>query len=176
MVQYVIKQGKSIGLNAEFVTTDLMQFDILARQVLLKRTGMTNRQLIDACLKMEQIYTGALYVPDSGDVTCFVRLRRSYQSKFIDCMVRGIDLSIEENDLPSATWLVEAALKHEPTREDVVRHAMTVYNLNGRKREVVELYGSHLYYLHHELHMEPEDETRLLYENIMGEKRVNELL
>lgn len=175
-VQYVIKQGKSIGLNAEFVTTDLMQFDILARQVLLKRTGMTNRQLIDACLKMEQIYTGALYVPDSGDVTCFVRLRRSYQSKFIDCMVRGIDLSIEENDLPSATWLVEAALKHEPTREDVVRHAMTVYNLNGRKREVVELYGSHLYYLHHELHMEPEDETRLLYENIMGEKRVNELL
>ena len=57
-----------------------------------------------------------------------------------------------------------------------MRHAMTVYSLNGRKREVVELYGSHLYYLHHELHMEPEDETRLLYENIMGEKRVNELL
>ena len=112
----VIKQGKSIGLNAEFVTTDLMQFDMLARQVLLKRTGMTNRQLIDACLKMEQIYTGALYVPYSGDVTCFVRLRRSYQSKFIDCMVRGIDLSIEENDLPSATWLVEASLTRANTR------------------------------------------------------------
>lgn len=175
-VQYVIKQGKSIGLNAEYVTTDLVQFDLLAREVLLKRTGMTNRQLIDACLKIEQVYTGALYVPDSGDVTCFVRMRRSYQSKFIDCMVRGIDLSIEEDDLPSATWLVEAALKHEPTREDVVRRAMTVYNLNGRKREVVELYGSHLYYLRHELHMEPENETRLLYENIVGEKRVNEML
>ena len=175
-VQYVIKQGKSIGLNAEYVTTDLTQFDLLAREVLLKRTGMTNRQIIDACLKMEQVYEGALYVPDSGDVACFVRMRRSYQSKFIDCMVRGIDLSIEEDDLPSATWLVEAALKHEPTREDVVRRAMTVYNLNGRKREVVELYGSHLYYLRHELHMEPENETRLLYENIVGEKRVNEML
>lgn len=175
-VQYVIKQGKSIGLNAEYVTTDLAQFDMLAREVLLKRTGMTNRQLIDACLKMEQVYAGALYVPDSGDVACFVRMRRSYQSKFIDCMVRGIDLSIEEDDLPSATWLVEAALKHEPTREDVVRRAMTVYHLNGRKREVVELYGSHLYYLRHELHMEPESETRLLYENIVGEKLVNEML
>lgn len=175
-VQYVIKQGKSIGLNAEYVTTDLAQFDMLAREVLLKRTGMTNRQLIDACLKIEQVYTGSLYVPDSGDVACFVRMKRSYQSKFIDCMVRGIDLSIEEDDLPSATWLVEAALKHEPTREDVVRRAMTVYNLNGRKREVVELYGSHLYYLRHELHMEPESETRLLYENIVGEKRVNEML
>ena len=31
-----------------------MQFDMLARQVLLKRTGMTNRQLIDACLKMKR--------------------------------------------------------------------------------------------------------------------------
>ena len=175
-VQYVIKQGKSIGFNAEYVTTDLVQFDLLAREVLLKRTGMTNRQLIDACLKMEQLYTGALYVPDSGDVTCFVRMRRSYQSKYIDCMVRGIDLSIEEDDLPSATWLVEAAMQREPTREDVLRRAMTVYSLNGRRREVVELYGSHLYYLRHELHMEPENETRLLYENIIGEAKVNEMI
>ena len=94
-------------------------------------------------------------------------MRRRLQNKFVDCMVRGINAAIEEEDITSAAWLVEAALKQEPTREDLVRAAMMVYDLGGRRREVVELYTSHLNVLEREAQSLPDPETRKSYEAII---------
>lgn len=158
-----------MGLNTEHVQTDLMRFDALAKEILIKRTGVSLRQVVDACLRLEEVYKGPLFVPDCGDTRYFVRMRRAYQSKFIDCMVRGIDAAIEENDLLSASWLSNAAIRQEPTREDVIRRAMTVMDREGRRREIVELYQSHLHYVRQELHAQPERETQELYAKIIKE-------
>lgn len=166
--QYLITQGDGLSLNSEFISSDVGSFDLLAREILLKRNGIAGRQVIEACLKMEELYVGPLYVPDSGDSSYFLRMRRVYLSKFVDCMLRGIDVAIDEDDVHSATWMAESALRHVPAREDVVRSAMRVFDLAGRRREVVELYNSHLYYLEHELHAAPDNETRRIYEEIMG--------
>lgn len=174
--QYLLMQGDGLALNAEFVSSDVVRFDALAREILLKRTGTSGRQIIESCLKLEQLYAGQLYVPEYGDVSFFLRMRRSYTVKFIDCMLRGIEAALELDDLPSASWLVEAALKQAPLREDVVRCAMRVYDLSGRRREVVELYHSHLYVLEHQLKALPEEETRLLYESIISKAKVNAIL
>lgn len=165
--QYVITQGEGVAINSEYVASDTMLFDRLARDILLRRSGTTGRQLIEACLALEEIYTGPLYVPTYGDATYFVRQRRVYEGKFIDCMMRGIATALEMDDLPAASWFVEAALKHAPLREDVVRAAMRVYDLTGRRREVVELYSGHVHVLEQELHALPERETQLLYESII---------
>ena len=154
----------------------MIRFDLLAREVLLKRTGTSGRQIVETCLKMEELYTGLLFVPEQGDTTFFQRMRRAYVSKFTDCMMHGIDLAIEMDDLPSASWLVEAALKQAPLREDVVRCAMRIYDLSGRRREVVELYNSHLHVLESQLHALPEEETRLLYESIITKSKFSVLL
>ncbi|MDY2777382.1 MAG: BTAD domain-containing putative transcriptional regulator [Collinsella sp.] len=165
--QYIVCQAGAIAMNEEYVSTDLGRFEMLAREILLKRTGVSSRGIVEACLRLEEVYKGPMYVPDIGDVTYFSRLRRSYATRFVDCMVRGIEAALEEGDLPSASWLMDAAMKQAPTREDVVRLAMRVMGLEGRRREVVELYNSHLYYLKHELNSEPEDETRELYRSII---------
>lgn len=167
--QYVVTQADGVGLNTEHVQTDLMRFDALAKEILIKRTGVSLRQVVDACLRLEEVYKGPLFVPDCGDTRYFVRMRRAYQSKFIDCMVRGIDAAIEENDLLSASWLSNAAIRQEPTREDVIRRAMTVMDREGRRREIVELYQSHLHYVRQELHAQPERETQELYAKIIKE-------
>ncbi len=174
--QYLVAQGDGLSMNDEFVTSDTARFDMLAHDVLLKRTGTSGRQIIEACLKMDELYVGPLYVPDVGDVSYFVHMRRVYLNKYLDCMMRGVDIAVEMDDLPSASWLVEAAMKQAPYREDVIRRAMDVYDKSGRRREVVELYASHLHYLEHELHSVPEEATRLAYESIITRAKAAEIL
>lgn len=166
--QYVLTQGEGVALNAEYVMSDTMCFDALARDVLLRRAGTSSRELIETCLKIEEIYKGPLYVPDSGCTAYYLHMRRAYQMKFADCMVRGIEAALEMDDLPSASWLVEAVLRQAPLREDVIRCAMRIYDKTGRRREIVELYNNHLHLLEQELGSIPEEETRLTYESIIG--------
>lgn len=174
--QYVVTQADAISFNGDYVTSDIRRFDALAREVLLRKTGRSAQEVIDDCLKLEEVYAGPLFIPSIGNTQFFVQLRRMYQSKFIDCMIRGIDLSVEAGNTASATWLVEAALRQEATREDVIRRAMAVFDLCGRRREVVELYNSHLHYLEHEVHALPEEKTRIAYEQIIGRSKAPVML
>lgn len=165
--QYLLVQGEGISFNMEYVTTDVMRFDMIAREVLLKRKGISVPQIIDSCLKIEQLYRGPLYMPDAGSATFFSQMREAYQTKFVDCMLRGIDAALEEEDLPTASWMVEAALSQAPMREDVVRQAMRVYERGGRRREIVELFHRHQEGLKRS-GAAPELKTRLLYDRIVA--------
>lgn len=174
--QYVLTQGEGVAVNTEYVVSDTMRFEMLARDILLRRIGTTGRQLIDACLQLEELYTGPLYVPNFGDSSFYVRQRRIYQAKFVDCMMRGIATALELDDLPVASWLVEAALRQAPMREDVIRVAMRIFDKSGRRREVVELYNSHVHVLERELHALPEKETQMAYEAIIQREGAEALL
>ena len=169
--QFVISQGEGVAVNNEFVVSDIYQFEMLARTVLLKRAGVTAPQLIEACLKIEQVYQGPLYVPDRGNPAFFLRMRSVLQTKFVDCMLRGVETALDEEDLASASWMTEAALGQAPVREDVVRAAMRVYDLGGRRTDVVELYRKHARYLEQQAKGVPEPETRELYERIINQPR-----
>ncbi|WP_158095265.1 BTAD domain-containing putative transcriptional regulator [Collinsella sp. An2] len=166
-VSYLITQGDGIAINTEYISSDVMVFNALARQVLLRRTGVSAPQLIELCLKIEEVYCGPLYVPDRDAPAFFRNMRKVMQSKFIDCMMRGVDLAIDEQNVTAAIWMAESALRHDPGREDVVRAAMRVYDMDGRRREVEELYKRHGLYLSEHGDGLPEPETRALYERIM---------
>ena len=169
--QYLLVQGEGIAVNGEYMMSDIQQFDILARDVLLKRKGVTAQQVIDTCLKIEQLYQGPLYVPDRGNPTYFLRMKSMLQTKFVDCMLRGTEVALDENDITSASWMVESALGQMAAREDVIRAAMKVFDLSGRRKEVVELYNSHLHDLERQAKGLPEPETRELYEQIINQSR-----
>lgn len=169
--QYLLLQGEGIAINREYVVSDILQFESLSRYVLLKRTGISAHQTIEACLKIEQLYTGDLFIPDMDRPTFFLRMRDMLLAKFCDCMLRGVEAAIDEGDRAAAQWMVEAALRRAPGREDVIRAAMRVYDLCGRRREVVTLYQGHLHVLEAESHHIPEPETRRLYEEIISRSR-----
>lgn len=166
--QYLLTQGEGLAINTEYVMSDVAHFDILARDVLLKRTGTSGRQIIESCLKLEELYAGPLYVSDLGDTSFHLRMRKLYLAKFVDCMLRGVEAALVLEDLPTASWLIEAAQRQAPYREDVMRQAMRIYDRCGRRREIVEMYNAHLHYLKQVANTVPEDETRLAYESIMG--------
>lgn len=165
--QYVLAQGDGLAVNVDYVISDTMRFEMLARDALLKRTGTSGRQIVEACLRLDEVYAGALFVPRSGSPDYFVRMRRAYANRFVDCMLRGVAAALEMDDLASASWLVETALKQAPLREDAIRCAMRIYDMSGRRREVVELYQGHREHLGATCKAVPEEETRLLYEGIM---------
>ena len=165
--QYLILQGEGIAFNAEYVVSDVMRFDMLAREVLLKRKGISAPQIIDICLKVEQLYAGPLFVPDGEGGAFFEKMREGYRTKFVDCMLRGVEAALEERDVSSASWMADAALLQAPLREDVVRAAMRVYELAGRRREVVDLYRRHALALKAQDKGMPEPETRALYDRIV---------
>lgn len=173
---YLIVQGDGIALNTEYITSDVLQFEMLAREVLLKRASVSAPQAIESCLKIEQLYAGPLYVPDKGSPAYFVHMRDLYRSKFVDCMLKGIEVAIEEGDMSSASWMVHAALREMPGREDVIRMAMRVYDLTGRRREVVDLYNGHLHLLAQETNQLPEPETRQLYDDIISRSRTRNVV
>lgn len=168
----VLIQNECIGLNGDYVKTDVRLFDQISREVLGNRTGARGPHLIELCLKIEQLYAGPLYVPNGCNPTYFLRMRRIMESKYIDCMIRGANAALEENDLQSAVWLVESGLRQETAREDMVRCAMRVYGAAGRRRDIVELYSGHMHHLREQINGVPEPETRRLYERLV-EGRLN---
>ena len=171
----VLIQNECIGLNGDYVKTDVRLFDQISREVLGNRTGARGPHLVELCLKIEQLYAGPLYVPNGCNPTYFLRMRRIMESKYIDCMIRGANAALEENDLQSAVWLVESGLRQETTREDMVRCAMRVYGATGRRRDIVELYSGHMHHLREQVNGVPEPETRRLYERLV-EGRLNRVL
>ena len=171
----VLIQNECIGLNGDYVKTDVRLFDQISREVLGNRTGARGPHLIELCLKIEQLYAGPLYVPNGCNPTYFLRMRRIMESKYIDCMIRGANAALEENDLQSAVWLVESGLRQETAREDMVRCAMRVYSAAGRRRDIVELYSGHMHHLREQVNGVPEPETRRLYERLV-EGRLNRVL
>ncbi len=171
----VLIQNECIGLNGDYVKTDVRLFDQISRVVLGNRTGARGPHLIELCLKIEQLYAGPLYVPNGCNPTYFLRMRRIMESKYIDCMIRGANAALEENDLQSAVWLVESGLRQETAREDMVRCAMRVYGAAGRRRDIVELYSGHMHHLREQINGVPEPETRRLYERLV-EGRLNRVL
>lgn len=171
----VLIQNECIGLNGDYVKTDVRLFDQISREVLGNRTGARGPHLIELCLKIEQLYAGPLYVPNGCNPTYFLRMRRIMESKYIDCMIRGANAALEENDLQSAVWLVESGLRQETAREDMVRCAMRVYGAAGRRRDIVEPYSGHMHHLREQVNGVPEPETRRLYERLV-EGRLNRVL
>ena len=171
----VLIQNECIGLNTDYVKTDVKLFDQLSREILGNRMGASGPHLVELCLKVEQIYAGPLYIPTGCNPTFFTRMRRIMQSKYIDCMIRGANAALEENDLQSAIWLVESGLRQETAREDMIRCAMRVYGAAGRRRDVVELYSGHMHHLREQVQGVPEPETRRLYERLV-EGRLNRVL
>ena len=171
----VLIQNECIGLNGDYVKTDVRLFDQISREVLGNRTGARGPHLVELCLKIEQLYAGPLYVPNGCNPTYFLRMRRIMESKYIDCMIRGANAALEENDLQSAVWLVESGLRQETAREDMVRCAMRVYGAAGRRRDIVELYSGHMHHLREQVNGVPEPETRRLYERLV-EGRLNRVL
>ena len=163
----VLIQNECIGLNGDYVKTDVRLFDQLSREILGNRMGARGPHLVELCLKVEQLYAGPLYVPTGCNPTFFTRMRHIMQSKYIDCMIRGANAALEENDLQSAIWLVESGLRQETAREDMVRCAMRVYGAAGRRRDVVELYSGHMHHLREQVQGVPEPETRRLYERLV---------
>ncbi len=169
--QYLITQGGGVAINLEYVRSDVMQFEALAREILIKKRGVSGPQVVTACLKMEQTYTGRLFVPESSPPPFFLRMRNVLQNRYADCMLRGITVALEEDDVASASWLVDAVLKLAPVREDLVRASMRVLDLAGRRREALDLYGEHASELEHRVKGSPEPETRRLYDEIRGTSR-----
>lgn len=164
--QYLMTQGDGLSLNSEYVDSDVVRFNELAREILLGHLKMSASQLIALCLKVEGLYVGPLVIPDRCNIPYFKHMRHTLQAKFIDCMLRGIDVAIEEEDVNSALWMVEAALRSETGREDVVRRALQVYEIAGRYGDVEDVYRMHRDYLFKHTDRGPELETERMYREI----------
>lgn len=132
--QYILSQGEGLAINTEFVVSDVARFMRLARMVMLSHTAMAAPQIIETCLKMEELYKGELYAPLIGDTTYFSHMRAEMKGKFVNSMERGIGLAIEENDLSAAAWMLAAAIKEDPLNDGLMEYRLQLDALNGRRR------------------------------------------
>ena len=66
--------------------------------------------------------------------------------------------------------MIEASLRSEAGREDVVRRALQVYELAGRYSDVEEVYRMHREHLRRQADRAPEPETERVYRQIEGRR------
>ena len=165
--QYIVVQGDGIALNKDYVETDIQEFDRLVREILMAGNKADVQHIIDVCFKLESLYAGQLFIPETGEIDFFVRARELYDNKFVDAMLIGSKMARNDDRASIATWFITAALKQQRYREDVVREAMLVMDKQGRRREIVQLYSAHHKYFAEELDMLPEKETQELYDKLL---------
>ena len=105
---HLLVQGSGVAINLEYVSSDVFVFDQLVRQVLLNHSGLSAAQTIELCLKVEQVYRGPLYLPEHDNRAFFLHERHVLSSRFADCMIRGVEVALGENDLTSAVWMARS--------------------------------------------------------------------
>lgn len=119
--EYVISAGGSLGLNPQLVDTDVQRFEHLARTVLSHRSGTERLELLDACSTLEHLYREGV-ATELGVLPRLLQDRLDeLKTLFVDCMVLGSGLAVEEGDAHLALWFARGAARVGGDRENVQR-------------------------------------------------------
>ena len=101
---------------------------------------------------------------------CIVK-REQLKRKALEALHTLVDAHIKRNELNQALPYVYRLVDMEPLDEESHRQLMRLLALNGRHKEAIARYKQIQQLLVNELGIEPEDESKALYHQILSETR-----
>ena len=155
----LVSEGDRIGLNTEFVESDVSEFE----RVVAERVP-------EALMRGAALYTGDLLegldVKSEGFDDWLVRERRRLRDLATDTLARLAALQAEAQEFDSAIATAQRLLAFDPLREDGHRLLMQLYDGTGRRAIALRQFRSCQEILRRDLDVEPEPETVALYETM----------
>jgi len=127
--------------------------------------------------KAVEIYRGdflqGFYLRDTREFENWIVIQREQlKRKYLDGLVSLVETALENGDYPRGIQYASQLLSHDPTRETAHRKLMRLLVYNGQRGAALEQYQECWRVLGEELGLEPSQETRQLYQDILDEKIV----
>ncbi len=161
----VILEGTIYRLNPEIPTEyDVARFERAAKVAERLAQGDPRRQF--ALTEAINSYGGP-YLPEFTSEWALDR-RRTLQMRYLDLLTANAEEAMLRNQPSQAVSALRPALDIDPLRDDLNQQYIEALALLGRRSEMVEHYQKYVRLLSEELGLDPPEETRSLYQRLIG--------
>lgn len=132
------KGAGTVALDRTQVTCDVDLFEEGAKRLL--STHDNDPMTVDACLAMEDLYVGDLFVPPNDGMGIVAARAKELRSLFVDVLVAGAGAAMRMSRTTLACRLALKAHNMDADREDVILVAVRMLCAAGRSVEAEGLY------------------------------------
>lgn len=164
---YIENKGGLYRLVADNVRTDVDEFESwLTKAVAAEKAG-DNAKALDAYRRAADLYRGDLLPGDLYD-DWFAGTRDHYRSEYCNAMLRASDWLMSIGDPSTAGSFARRGINVDPYREDLYRSALRAQIATGQRGAAVDTYLQCRTKLVDDLGLDPSEETRLLYDEVLA--------
>ncbi len=154
----MLEIGRRLRLDWDAVEADVPAF--LASVVAASETDEPEGHLREAV----SLYKGDFC--EDADYVWSEEIRAQLRCTFVDVATRLAEILSDKGEVEESIQLLDRAIAADRYAEDLYRRAMTLESKRGRRDAVVQKYRTPEKVLSDDLGVEPQDETRELFESL----------
>ena len=156
----ILMDADAVALNPAAVSVDVAQFE----------TALADGSST-ALQSAARLYAGDLLEGFAVDEAPFEQWRMMERERFremaLEALARLLREHVDADRLESAVQIAQQILGMDPLQEAVHRTLMRIFTRQGRRAAALRQYQACVAALEHDLGVEPEEETRQLYRDIL---------
>lgn len=162
---YLCVQGGCVKLNAELVSSDVADLDLLCRKLRFDELDVeTFTRLLE---NARSLYKGDLMPND--DSPMIVAARRTWKSKLVASLTTASQRMSAIREDAIALQLAQQALDIDPSREDCYELVMQMQARLGQRPAAIDTWLSYCNYVDVELGLAPSNRVKELYTRIISD-------
>ncbi|MCL2756630.1 MAG: hypothetical protein FWD43_00930 [Coriobacteriia bacterium] len=162
--RYLLRSGTHYHLDTSLVTSDIDQFEELARRAIMRNLSMPEQ--LEVVRQMESLYRDELLAGTRLDGV-LQQYRKRQRDFLVDALLSTVAMAHTVGDAQATLWFTRRAYDYDHTREDVYRALMDAQFSAGQRTSAIETYFACKSYLNEELGILPSAKTTALYQNLI---------
>lgn len=161
---YLVRNQNTCKLSRFGVSSDISEVSDLCDR--LQFDAMDADEALNAYRELQELYRGDL-LPGEVENGVIVRERLLYRERVIDALfVRAMQSHRQAQD-QCALWFAQAALRLDPSREDICQLVMHINLDAGCTSSAVKAYNDLRAYLTEEFGLDPSARTQALFDGVI---------
>ncbi|HSK47963.1 MAG TPA: bacterial transcriptional activator domain-containing protein, partial [Coriobacteriia bacterium] len=164
---YVENSRGRCRIVREAVRSDVDEFEELLGAARQAEAAGKIDEAVAALQQLMSVYRGELLPGDVYD-DWFSPLRDKYRFDFVDAMMRGAELLLEQDDPCEALVFARRAISVDRYREDLYQMALRCHIAAGQRGAAIETFIRCKTELAEELGLDPTVETMALYQQVLA--------
>ena len=161
---YFTNESGVLRVNPRYVSSDVGDFDRLARAVLFEQGSIDER--FAAMDRIEQLCTSDILAGCAAHPQIIAAQVR-YHDKLVDVFLSASALHLAQENNTMALWYARRALEADPKREETYRVLMNTQEACGLRTQAMNTYHDCSHFLSEELGLSPSKQLRDLYLNLV---------
>jgi DNA-binding SARP family transcriptional activator len=163
---YFTNDSGVLRINPRYVSSDVGDFDRLARAVLFEQGSIDER--FAAIDRLEQLYTNDILAGCTAH-PLIIAAQVRYHEKLIDVFLSASALHLSQENNTMALWYARRALDTDPKREETYRVLMNTQEACGQRTQAIKTYHECRHFLDEELGLSPSKQLKELYLNLIAD-------